>query len=79
MHSTVYNALNTVKAGTFAGANVTLQADTDSTGYVSEEGRCQLTADVITKIDAAQAKVKAGEIVPAANFNGVTPDTFTWH
>ena len=79
MHSTVYNALNTVKAGTFAGANVTLQADTDSTGYVSEEGRCQLTADAITKIDAAQVKVKAGEIVPAANFNDITPDTFTWN
>ena len=78
MHSTVYNALNAVKDGSFAGANVTLQADTDSTGYVSEEGRCQLTAEAITKIDAAQAKVKAAEVVPAANFNGITPDTFTF-
>ncbi len=78
MHDTVYNALNTVKDGTFAGANVTLTAVTDSTGYVSEEGRNQLSAEAIEKIDAAQAKLKSGEIVPAANFNGITPETFTW-
>lgn len=78
MHDTVYNVLNTVKDGAFQGANVTLKADTDSTGYVSEAGRCQLTPEAIEKIDAAQAKLKAGEIVPAANFNGITPETFTW-
>ena len=78
MHDTVYNALNTVKDGTFAGANVTLTAATDSTGYVSEEGSNQLSAEAIEKIDAAQAKLKSGEIVPAANFNGITPETFTW-
>lgn len=79
MHDTVYNVLNEVKDGSFAGANVTLTAATDSTGYVSEEGRCQLTAEAIEKINAAQAKLKAGEIVPAANSNGITPDTFTWN
>lgn len=78
MHDTVYNVLNTVKDGTYKGSNVTLKADTDSTGYVSAEGRCQLTADAISKIDAAKEKVKSGEIVPAANFNGITPETFTW-
>lgn len=78
MHDTVYNALNTVKDGSFAGANVTLTAANDSTGYVSEEGRNQLTADAISKIDAAKTKLKAGDIVPAANFNGITPDSFTW-
>lgn len=78
MHDTVYNVLNTIKDGSYKGANVTLKADTDSTGYVSEEGRCQLTAEAIAKIDAAKAKVKSGEIVPAANFNGITPETFTW-
>lgn len=78
MHDTVYNVLNSVKDGSFKGANVTLRADTESTGYVKEDGRCQLSAEVIAKIDAAQAKVKSGEIVPAANFNGITPDTFTW-
>ena len=69
--------LNKVKDGTFAGENALLGADTDSTGYVSADGRCQLSADTITKIDEAFAKVKAGEIVPAANFNGLTPDAFT--
>ena len=78
MHDTVYNVLNDVKNGNFAGANVTLTATTDSTGYVSESGRCQLSADAIQKINAAQAQLKAGNIVPAANFNGITPETFTW-
>ena len=78
MHDTVYNVLNTVKDGTFKGACVTLTATTDSTGYVSEPGRCQLTDEAIAKINAAQADVKAGKIVPAANFNGITPETFTW-
>lgn len=78
MHDTVYNVLNTVKDGSFKGQNVTLTATTDSTGYVSAEGRCQLTADAIQKIDAAQADLKAGKIVPAANFNGITPESFAW-
>ena len=76
MHDTVYNSLNTVKDGSFAGANVTLMADTDSTGFVSAEGRHQMAAGTVEKITAAQAKVKAGEIIPAANFNGITPETF---
>ncbi len=76
MHDTVYNSLNTVKDGSFVGANVTLMADTDSTGFVSAEGRHQMSAETVEKITAAQALVKAGQIVPAANFNGITPDTF---
>ena len=64
--------------GSFKGANVTLTAADDATGFVSEEGRCQLTAEAIEKINAAQALLKEGKIVPAANFNGVTPETFTW-
>ena len=78
MHLNVERALNTVVDGSFKGANVTLQADTDSTGYVNAEGRCQLSAETISKIDAAYEQVKSGAIVPAANFNGVTPDDFTW-
>ncbi len=78
MHDTVYNALNMYKDGSFAGANVTLTAQDDATGYVSTEGRCQLSADVIAKIDAAAAELKAGKIVPAANFNGITPEDFKW-
>lgn len=78
MHLNVERALNAVADGSFKGGNVTLQADTDSTGYVSEEGRCQLSAETIEKIDAAYELVKSGTIVPAANFNGITPEDFTW-
>ncbi len=78
MHLVNYTQLNNVKNGTFEGANLNLDATGDYTGYVSAEGRCQLSADVITKIDAAKDLVKSGAIVPAANFNGVTPETFTW-
>ena len=39
-------------------------------------GETVFSAETIEKIDAAYEKVKSGEIVPAANFNGVTPDTF---
>ena len=78
MHLNVERSLNAIADGSFKGGNVTLQADTDSTGYVNADGRNQLSADTISKIDAAYALVKSGEIVPAANFNGVTPDSFTW-
>jgi basic membrane protein A len=67
--------LENVANGTFKGENALLGADTDSTGYVSEEGRCQLTADQISKIDEAFEKVKDGSVVPASNF-GVTPEDF---
>lgn len=53
-------------------------ADTDATGYVSEEGRCQLSAETIDKINAAFDKVKDGTIVPAADatVNDITPEDF---
>lgn len=78
MHLNVERALNAVADGTFKGGNVVLQADTDSTGYINESGRCQLAADSISKIDAAYEAIKGGTIVPAANFNGITPEDFTW-
>ena len=61
----------------FAGGNALLGADTLSTGFVSEEGRHQLQEDTVAKVGAAFEKVVSGEIVPAANFNGLTPDAFT--
>lgn len=78
MHLNVERSLNAIADGSFKGGNVTLQADTDSTGYVNAAGRNQLSADTISKIDAAYELVKSGKIVPAANFNGVTPESFTW-
>lgn len=69
--------LNNVVNGTFEAGNVLLGADTDSTGFVSEDGRQQLQADTITKIAESFAKVKTGEVVPASADNGMTPDAFT--
>lgn len=76
MNINVERALNDVKDGNFTGKNVVLRADTDSTGYVSSEGRHQLSADSIAKMDEAYGLLKSGKIVPAANFNGIAPDSF---
>ena len=78
MHRDVERTLNAISVGFFGGGNVTLQADTGSTGYVSTEGRNQLSAGTIEKLDAAYELLILGDIVPAANFNGITPDDFTW-
>ena len=78
MHNDVERTLNAISVGFFGGGNVTLQADTGSTGYISAEGRNQLSAGTIQKLDAAYESLILGDIVPAANFNGITPDDFTW-
>lgn len=76
MRLNVERQLNAIQAGTFKGENVTLRADTDSTGYVSADGRHQMSADTLAKLADAYAQVKAGSITPAANFNGHTPENF---
>ena len=76
MDANVYKQLNAVKDGSFKGENALLMADTDSTGYVKAEGRQQLSAETIEKVDAAYALIKNGTIVPAANFNEITPEDF---
>ncbi len=76
MDKNVELQLNKIKDGTFKGENALLGADTDSTGYVSKAGRCQLSDDTISKINEALEKVKTGDIVPAANFNDMMPDNF---
>ena len=50
--------------GTFAGEDALLGADTDSTGFVSEEGRQQLSEDALAKMTECYELLKAGEIVP---------------
>lgn len=69
--------LETILDGSFKGGNYTLGADSDSTGYIKESGRCQLTDEDIEKLDRVYQLIKDGTIVPAANFNGMTPDNFT--
>lgn len=76
MDMNVERQLNAVLEGTFKGENALLQADSDSTGYVTEAGRHQLSDETIERIDEAMALVKDGTIVPAANFNEIEPDSF---
>lgn len=72
----VDRTLQKIKDGTFVGANEVLQADTDSTGFVKEEGRHQLQDSTIAKLDEVYQLVKNKEIIPASNFGGFTPDEF---
>ena len=76
MDANVERVLETVKDGTFVGGNELRGADTDSTGYVKEEGRHQLSEDTLTKMEEIYNLVKTGEVVPASNFNGMTPEAF---
>lgn len=77
MHSNVEKQLEAIAAGEFKGENALLGADTDSTGFVSAEGRQQLSAGTIEKLNEVYQLVQKGEIVPAANFNEMTPEDFT--
>ncbi len=76
MDANVERVLYDVQNGTFEGGNVTLGADTNSTGYTNEDGRHQLSDDTISKLTETYALLQSGDIVPAANFNGFTPDSF---
>ena len=76
MNINVERALNAIKDGSFKGDNVVLGADTDSTGYVKEEGRQQLGDETLLKLEEVYGMVQKGEIVPASNFNGHTPEDF---
>ena len=63
---------------TFKGADDTLGASSDpaGTGFVSAEGRQQLSADAIEKMNQAYEDLKAGKIVPPSNFNGYSETDF---
>lgn len=76
MAMNIEKSLNTVADGTFKGGNVVLFADTESTGFIQDEGRHQLSEDTISKMNEAYELVKDGTLVPASNFNGHTPEAF---
>ncbi|KKK36244.1 membrane protein [Mesobacillus campisalis] len=76
MAMNIEKALNSVVDGSFKGGNVVLHADTDSTGFIKDEGRHQLSEDTLNKMNEAYELVKDGTIVPASNFNGHTPEKF---
>ncbi|MCL2079306.1 MAG: BMP family ABC transporter substrate-binding protein [Oscillospiraceae bacterium] len=69
MRINVTRQLNAIADGTFKGGNYLLGADTDSTGFISAAGRHQLSADTLSALNDAFAKVKSGEIQPPGNFD----------
>ena len=76
MDVNVTKQLTEIYNGTFSGQDALLGADTDSSSYVSAEGRQQLSAEALEKMAECYEKVKDGTIVPAANFNGYLPTDF---
>lgn len=72
----VERQLNAVVDGTFVGGNVVLTAETDSTGYVSAEGRQQMSQETLDALADLYPQVKDGTIVPASSSNGYTPEEF---
>ena len=72
----VERQLNAIVDGTFEGGNYTLDASTDSTGYVSAEGRQQLSQETLDALAELYPQVKDGTIVPASGSNGYTPEEF---
>jgi basic membrane protein A len=74
MKINVERQLNAIKSKSFKGENIVLHADTDSTGFVSEEGHHQLSADTLLKLEEVYALVKDGSIVPAPA--GAAPTDF---
>ena len=75
MHLDVERELTAIYDGTFQGRDALLGADTDSTGYVSEAGRQQLSEDALAKLAECFEKMKSGEIVPASS-DAYTPTDF---
>jgi basic membrane protein A len=76
MDINVQKQLTAIYDGSFKGGDATLGADTDSTGYVSADGRQQLSKDALDKLAECFKLVKDGTIKPASNFNGYTPTDF---
>ena len=64
MHTNVTRQLEKIYNGEFTGEDAMLGADTDSTGYVSAEGRQQLSGDALAKLAECYELVKSGKIVP---------------
>ncbi len=76
MHDNVQLQLQNIKDGKFKGANELLGADSDSTGYVKQDGRHQLSEDSLEKLEEVYELVKDGTIVPPSNFSDSTPEDF---
>ena len=64
MHLDVQRELVAIYDGTFVGMDALLGVNSDSTGYVSEAGRQQLSEDALAKLAECYELMKKGEIVP---------------
>lgn len=76
MDINVEKQLTAIYDGTFVGEDAVLGASTDSMSYVAADEHQQLSDDALTKLAEVYELVKSGDIVPASNFNGYTPDDF---
>lgn len=78
MDTNVEKQLNAIYDGTFQGEDAFLSVSNDGVGYVSEEGRQQLSDDTLEKLQECYDLVYDGTIVPAADssVNDYTPDDF---
>ena len=76
MDVNVTRQLTEIYNGTFVGQDALLGADSDSSSYVSAEGRQQLSQEALDAMAECYELVKNGTIVPASNFNGHTPTNF---
>jgi basic membrane protein A len=74
----VERQLQAIADGTFTGGNVVLGAADDGTGFVSADGRHQLSADTVTALNDALDGVRSGSIVPPTGDPDTTdtPDSF---
>ncbi len=72
----VKDQLQKIYDGTFKGENALLGAAEGGTGYVSEDGRHQLSEDALAKLAEVYELVKNGTIEPASSYNGHAPDNF---
>ena len=78
MDTHVQKQLTAIYDGTFTGGDAFLAVADDGVGYVSEEGRQQLSAETLDKLAECYALILDGTIVPAADatVNDYTPDNF---
>ena len=71
MHLDVQRELENIYNGTFVGKDALLGVDTGSTGYVSAEGRQQLSEDALAKMAETYELLAKGAIIPPTTADGV--------
>ena len=80
MDMNVEKQLNAIYDGTFTAEDALLGADTGSTGIVTTEGRHQMSADTVAKLEEVFPLVADGTIVPAGDATSAStcydPTTF---